>query len=92
MLADVGRGNLVIIKLLAKKFVPFLQSTYSKMFCSMVLGGGELGAAGCGLGLPAICCTGDYIQDLSLYRPVPIFRPPFASSELSNFDTFYLTN
>ncbi len=27
---------------------------------------------------------------LSLYRPVLIFRPPFASSELSNFDAFYL--
>ncbi len=29
---------------------------------------------------------------LSLYWPVPIFCPPFAFSELSNFDTFYSTN
>jgi hypothetical protein len=29
---------------------------------------------------------------VSLYWPVPIFCPPFALSELSNFDAFYLTN
>jgi hypothetical protein len=28
---------------------------------------------------------------LSHYRPVLILRPPFASSELSNFDAFYST-
>jgi hypothetical protein len=29
---------------------------------------------------------------LSLYWPISIFRLPFALSELSNFDAFYLTN
>jgi hypothetical protein len=31
------------------------------------------------------------LLDLSLYRLVPIFHPPFALSELSNFDAFYST-
>jgi hypothetical protein len=36
---DVGRGNLVISKLLAlKKFGPFLRSTYYWMSCSTFLG------------------------------------------------------
>jgi hypothetical protein len=31
----------------------------------------------------------DFVTDyLSLYRPVPIFRPPFASTHNLNFDTF----
>ena len=29
---------------------------------------------------------------LSLYPPILIFRPPFALSELFNFDAFYLRN
>jgi len=29
---------------------------------------------------------------LSLYRPIPIFCPQFASTRSLNFDTFYLTN
>ena len=29
---------------------------------------------------------------LSLYWSIPTFHPPFASSELSNFDAFYFTN
>jgi hypothetical protein len=37
---DDGQGNLAIIKLLPKKIVPFLQSTYSKMTRSTFLGGG----------------------------------------------------
>ncbi len=34
---DVGRGNLAISKLLAKN-VPFLRSTFSKMFRSIIVG------------------------------------------------------
>ena len=29
---------------------------------------------------------------ISLYQPIPIFRPQFATSHSLNFDTFYLTN
>jgi hypothetical protein len=29
---------------------------------------------------------------ISLYRPIPIFRPQFALTHSLNFDTFYLTN
>ncbi len=42
-MCDVGRGNLVISKLLAlNKFGPFLQSTYYWMSCYTFLGGGAL--------------------------------------------------
>ena len=31
-------------------------------------------------------------REISLYRPIPIFCPQFASTRSLNFDTFYLTN
>jgi hypothetical protein len=46
-------------------------------------------AGGRCIGCPHVCMA---MGGPSLYWPILIFRPPFALSEMSNFDTFYLTN